>query len=316
MVNIKYYNITQIKESGTYLRGDTLLIKIKINDSISNTLTDPSEVSVTILDPCGNSVVTDEGMESEASGFYDYEFKIVDDAPYGIYNVNISTTGKNQFNNFMFVVFPFDICSRVREVLSAYQQNDITDYKLALLAWQSYQIILDEIYELRYNEKPLCDPDTNEWFNGTNKQFQLKNYPIADHNGDEQVTGFGELECGEDITFHYIDCDGYEVEGEVSVIDASIGLVELTCIGGTAVPADIRKAYVKYWSESKYYDKDIMKEAVAYLTAYKVSMTYKSLDKATLADIQTNRQLDAEKFKNKYEELIEMIGFSNIGCGR
>jgi hypothetical protein len=312
---MKNYTISQVKETGVYFRGDTLKIKIRINDIETNALTDPSNVDIEILDPCGESDVTDD-MESDASGFYYYDYPIVDDAQYGIYDTIITTTEEDSLTHLYFVVFPWDICSNVRLVLSAYQQNDISDYKLALIAWDSYKKILNDIYEMHNNEKPLSDPDTNEWFNGTNKRFQLKNYPIADHNGDEEITGFGELDCGEDVTFHYIDEDGNDNVGEVSVIDAGIGLVELTCIGGTAVPDTIRNAYVKYWSESFYYDKDIMREAVAYLTAYKVAMTYKSLNKATLADIQINRELDAKIFKDKYEELIGSIGFDGIGCGK
>ena len=300
---MKNYNIIQVKESGTYLKGDTLLVKIKITDSESFVVSDPSEVSITIIDPCGNELV-DAAMDSEATGYYFYEYSFASDACCGIYDVNIETINKNQIAKFSYIVFPFDICSRVREVLSAYQQNDISDYKLAIIAWHSYRTVLNDVFELVYNENLYCNKIANDL-------YKVNNKPLADINGDGVVTGTDVDSCQPDVSFYYINDDDEATELEVKVVDARNGVVEIKDIPSTA-----DCLYITYYYESEYYDEEIMKEAVAYLTAYKVAMTYKSLDKATLADIQTNRQLDPKIFKDKYEELIGMIGFSPIGCGK
>jgi|GEM_PF-2787647 len=313
---MKYYNITQIKESGTYFRNDTVYIKVRITDAEEGTPDDPSEVSIEVIDPCGNDYVSLTAMSKDATGEYYYEFDLDDDIPFGLYDVNVITFTHNQTQKFRIVVFPFDICARTREILSAYQQNDISDYKLALIAWHSYKTVLNEIYDLHWEERPKCNPTDGSWFDGTNKTFQLRSKYIADYNGDGEITGEGEITCGSDISFYYIDNDRLRYNGHVNVVDADNGIVQLLTDTDDAVPNTMQRAYVSYYTRSEYYDETIMHEAVAYLTAYKVAMTYKSLNSATMADIQTNRQLEAKIFKDKYEELIGMIGFNAIGCGK
>ncbi len=313
---MKYYNITQVKESGAYFREDTVYFKIKITDAEQGTVSDPSSVSIEVLDPCGESHVSVTEMDKTAVGYYKYEFNIEEDAPFGLYDISIITSSESQIQKFQIVVFRWDICSRVRELSSAYQQNDISDYKLAIIAWHSFKEVLEEIYDLHYEERPSCNPDDGSWFDGINTTFQLKTKYLADYNGDGQITGDGELDCGYDVKFYYIDIDGNKQDGHVSVLDADNGLVSLLTSADGAVPNTMQKARVTYWERSKFYNEELMHEAVAYLTAYKIAMTFKALNKATLADIQMNRELDAEKFKLKYEELIGMIGFNAIGCGK
>jgi hypothetical protein len=58
-----------------------------------------------------------------------------------------------------------------------------------------------------------------------------------------------------------------------------------------------------------------MREAVAYLASHKAIIAFKSLDKATLADLQSNRETESNRFLKRYEDLIEQIGFPMIGSG-
>ena len=311
--------MNQPKEFGTYSRGDNIFIQINIKDVLTNALSDPSDVSISIINPCNIIKVASATMSSSVTGVYTYDYAISStptNTPYGIYKIEIKTETEDTLTIFNFVVFPWDVLSRIREISGAFQQSDMSDYKLALLAWTAYEETLDEVFELHYNEKPLPDPDSGYYFNGINIKFQLKNTPIADHNGDDYITGFGELACGEDITFSYIDSTGNRIVGDVTVIDANNGLVELTDIGGGIVPNGISSAQVTYYSQSQTYNKDLMREAVAYLTAHKALLAFKSLDKATLADMQSNRATESERFLKRYEEIIEKIGFPNIGCGK
>jgi hypothetical protein len=100
------------------------------------------------------------------------------------------------------------------------------------------------------------------------------------------------------------------------VQDAKFGIVKLLTSTGNPIPASIQAAYVTYYSEVNTFDIDLMHEAVAYLTAYKIWIAFKSLDKATLSDLQSNRALDGNKFYERYTELVEMIGFPMIGSGK
>ena len=319
---MKRYLIVQTKEQGVYSRGDNVFTQINIKDILTNALCDPSSVSISIINPCGSNLITSAAMTKTAVGVYMYNYQISAtpaNSPFGIYSIKIQTLNENTIFNFNFVLFPWDITSRVRELSGFFQQNDISDYKLALIAWNAYIETLDTIYELHSDETPLCNPETNEGFNGTNVKFKLKEYPLADFNGDEQITGFGELTCGEDITFHYIDSIGNNKIGHVVVLDSNIGIVTLKTITDTPVPKDIRKAMVSYCVRSESYDQSIMREAVAYLTANKILISLNSLDKATLADLQTNEEklrIDSNRFIKRYETLIEQIGMPNIGCGK
>jgi hypothetical protein len=319
---MKRYLIIQPKEQGIYSRGDNVFTQINIKDILTNSLCDPSSVSISIINPCGVNLITSVAMTKTAVGVYKYDYQISStptNSPFGIYKIKIQTLNENTISLFNFVLFPWDIISRIREISGFFQQNDISDYKLSMIAWNAYIETLDEIYELHSDETPLCNPETNEGFNGTNITFKLKEYPLADFNGDEYITGFGELACGEDVTFHYIDSIGDNKIGHVVVIDADVGIVTLKTITDTPVPKDIRKAMVSYCVRSEYYDQNIMREAVAYLASNKVLISLNSLDKSTLADLQTNEEklrIDSDRFIKRYETLIEKIGMPNIGCGK
>jgi len=313
---MKRYIITQPKEQGIYSQGDSVYTQIYIKNILTSAMVDPSSVSISIYDPCGVALVSNDSMPTTGVGIYNYDFSLSSTATFGIYSIKIETSTYDSLSFFNFVVFPWDVLSRIRELSGAFQQSDMSDYKLAMIAWYAYLETLGEIYELHTNEQPLCDPDTGLYFDGTNKNFQVRNYPIADSNGDTAVTGFGELTCGEDVTFAYIDDTGTRVVGKATVTDGNNGIVELTQISGAAVPSTIKAAMVTYSHQSETYNQALMREAVAYLAAHKALIAFKSLDKATLADLQSNRATETQRFLKRYEDLIEQIGFPMIGSGR
>ena len=313
---MKRYIITQPKEQGIYSQGDSVYTQIYIKNILTSAMVDPSSVSISIYDPCGVALVSNDSMPTTGVGIYNYDFSLSSTATFGIYSIKIETSTYDSLSFFNFVVFPWDVLSRIRELSGAFQQSDMSDYKLAMIAWDAYLETLGEIYELHTNEQPLCDPDTGLYFDGTNKNFQVRNYPIADSNGDTSVTGFGELACGEDVTFAYIDDTGTRVVGKATVTDENNGIVELTQISGAAVPSTIKAAMVTYSHQSETYNQALMREAVAYLAAYKAAIAFKSLDKATLSDLQSNRATETQRFLKRYEDLIEQIGFPMIGSGR
>ena len=313
---MKRYLITQPKEFGIYFRGDSIFTQINIKEILTNTMTDPSSVSISLYDPNGTALISDSAMSHTIAGIYEYDYSIPTDACFGVYSIKIETTTLDSLSYFNFVIFPWDVNARVRELSGAFQQNDISDYKLSLLAWNAYKETLSDLYELHEYECPKHDPVSGEYLNGSNKRFQTYNFPIADSNGDEEITGYGELSCGTDISMKYIDSNGTTHEGNVTVIDSDIGLVELTDTSGNALPASTKKIFTTYYSQSPTYNKDLMREAVAYLTAHKVMISFKELGKATLNDLQSNREKEINRFLTRYQDLIEQIGFPAIGAGK
>lgn len=316
---MKNYIVTESKEFGTYLRGDTAVINVNIKNTLTNAPSNPSSVKITIKNPAGTIVAGPTAMTNIAVGNYDYDYLISASLtvyPFGIYDAVISTATDSSTTLLNFVVFPWDILSRVRTLSGAANQSDMTDYHLAKLAWTAYEETLETIYEAHYNEKPLCDPTTGDYIDGVNKIFQLANYPIADHNGDEQVTGYGQIAYGWDVEGYWIDSTGAKNACVIVITDASYGIAQIVTTGGLAIPADARGIYVDYYTESPSFNKQLMREAAACLTAYKLAISFMSLGKATLADLQSNRGMLYERFLIRYEQIIDEIGFPNIGAGK
>ena len=316
---MKNYIVTESKESGTYLRGDTVVININIKNTLTNSPSNPSSVKITIKNPAGTIVAGPSAMSNIAVGNYDYDYSIPSSLtvyPFGIYDAMISTVTDSSTTLLNFVVFPWDIISRIRTLSGVSLQSDITDYHLAKLAWTAYEETLETVYEMHMNEKPLHDPVTDDYIDGVNKVFQLANYPLADHNGDDQVTGSVQIAYGRDVEGYWIDSTGAKNACLITVTDASIGLVQIEQLGAIAIPLSARGIYVKYYTESPSFNKSLMHEAVACLTAYKTAIAFQNLNKATLADLQTNRGMSYTRFLIRYEQIIDEIGFPNIGCGK
>ena len=316
---MKRYLITQPKEFGIYFRGDSIFTQINIKEILTNTMTDPSSVSISLYDPNGTALISDSAMSHTIAGIYEYDYSIPTDACFGVYSIKIETTTLDSLSYFNFVIFPWDVNARVRELSGAFQQNDISDYKLSLLAWNAYKETLMDVFELHSDNKISKQGYCNSqsiYFDGITKEFTLSNYPLADIDGDDVITGHGELTCGEDITFTYLDSTGVKQMGNVTVIDSDRGIVEITTSGGLAIPDDITIPKLTYYSQSTTYDKELMREAVAYLTAHKVMVSFKNIEKATLNDLQSNREKEINRFLIRYQEIIEKIGFPMIGSGK
>lgn len=313
---MKNYSVTQPKEFGIYSLGDNIYTEIYIKNT-SGVLTDPSNVSISIICPHNFPLVSDVSMTSTVTGIYSYDFSIPTNICYGVYKIKIETETLDSLTYLNFVVFPWDVLSRIREISGAFQQSDISDYKLALIAWNAYEETLQEIYELHTNEKPLSDPTSGLYLDGVNTHFQVRNYPIADVGGDEIVAGNDNATIHEsDLDFYYNDSIGDTYSGIIRVIDAKSGVVALTDLAGNPLSSATRALKITYYSESPTYNQDLMREAVANLSAYKVAIAFKSLDKATLSDLQSNRTNLENRFLKRYQDIIEIVGFPAIGCGK
>lgn len=313
---MKNYSVTQPKEYGIYSLGDNVYTEIYIKNKVG-VLDDPSSVSISITCPHGTTLVIDASMPTSATGVYYYDYSIPTDTCYGIYKIKIDTYTADSRTYFNFVVFPWDVVSRIRELSGAFQQSDMSDYKLSIIAWNAYEETLREIYELYTNESPLSDPTSCLYLDGVNTRFQLRNYPIADVGGDEIVAGNDNATIHEsDLDFYYNDSIGDMYSGIIRVVDAKSGIVALTDLSGNPLPSDTKALKITYYTESPTYNQVLMREAVAYLAAHKALIAFKSLDKATLADLQSNRANESQRFLKRYEDLVEQISLPMIGSGK
>lgn len=177
---------------------------------------------------------------------------------------------------------------------------------------------MDEVYEYRRDEAPDCNPDNGKWFDGTNMVFATKHGPIADRDGDGAIRGYGEVSCGTDIDGWWKDADGDCHRINVTVNDAHCGNITITQTDGTAIPGNNKWVRLNYYTEWETYNERIFRFAVAYLAAYKCIEAFKSLDKATLADLHSNKQdvyLHKNRMKNQYKNAMRKIKKPVIGAG-
>jgi len=300
-------------------RGETNLIKIKIKNT-SNALVDPSTVSISISNPCSTKLVDEVLMAQDSTGIYSYYYNIAADAAYGEYEVEIVTSSPTYINRYRdrFILLPWNVTQEVRRKAGITSKKAIDDKDISLIILEAYEEILNKTYKLRKNETFLCNPDDGSWIDGTNKVFAVKNPPIADSNGDNEVTGKGELTCGEDITLLWKDADGDCHEGKVTVNNAECGKVTLTQSDDSALPADLCWAKVTYHSEWHAFDLSLLKKAVVYLAAYECLIRFTSLTGTTQADLNPNVvkfNVRRKSLEAKYKSILRLIRKPVVGSG-
>jgi hypothetical protein len=301
-------------------RGETNLVKINIKDSTSKTLVDPSTVSISIYNPCSTKIVNEVAMTKDDTGKYSYYYDITADAAFGEYEVEIVTSSPTYKNIYRdrYILLPWNAIQEVRRKAGITSKKSIDEKDISLIILEAYEEILNKVYKLRKNETFLCNPDTGDWINGTNKIFAVKNPPIADSNGDGQVSGKGELICGEDITLLWKDVDGDCHEGKVTVLESECGKIQLTQSDDSALPSDLCWAKVTYGSEWHAFDLALLKKAVVYLAAYECLIRFTSLIGTTQADLNPNVikfNVRRKSLEAKYKSILRLIKKPVVGSG-
>lgn len=301
-------------------RDETNFIRVNIKND-SHTLVDPTSVSITIRDPCGTDLITAQAMSTSETGVYEYYYDIAADAIFGEYEVEIIATSPSvNINRYRdrYILLPWNAVQEVRRKTGILSKKSVDDKDIALIILEAYEEILEEIYVLHENESFLCNPDDGSWIDGTNKIFQLKNPPVADYNGDGQVTGEGELSCGEDIKLLFKDSHGDCYDGMVKVHNAKCGKVELYKVGGDALDADIQWAKVTYRTEWRTFNEKILRKATVYLAAYECLIRFTSLTGTTQADLNPNVvkfNVRRKSLQAKYKKLRRKIRRPIVGGG-
>ena len=158
--------------------------------------------------------------------------------------------------------------------------------------------------------KHSCNPDDGTWIDGVNKIFKLKSPPVADSNGDGQITGAGELACGEDVTLLWCDSDGDCHEGKVTVNESECGNVTLTQSDDNALPSGLKSATVTYHSEWYPFNTRLFRKAVSYLAAYEAAIRFTEIDKTTQADLSSSAikfNAQRKELYRKYRDVLRLI---------
>lgn len=252
-------------------------------------------------------------MATDSSHYYSCNYDIPADAQYGEYTIKVIATDSlgvvAEFNDVMYI-FPWNIIHDVRRYSGIKSKKSIDDHDLSALIWESYREALDEVYDYHHNEIPNCNPDDGTWFNGTNTVFETKHGNIADKDGDGVVQGYGEASCGTDISGWWKDSDGDCHRLKITVNESHCGKITITQLDGTAIPSDNKWVRLDYYTEYETYDERIFRFAVAYLAAYKAIESFKALDKATLADLDSNKTsiaLSKNRMLNQYKKAMKKI---------
>jgi len=295
-------------------RSDTFSHWVTIYDR-DNTKTDPSTVSMSIIDPYGNTVLSygSGGMTKDSTGVYYYDHDISSTATYGRYEVRVKTmsgAGSGHLGIIYdeFFIMPWKLEESVRRKMGI-STNDINDDDLSHIAWMAYQESLRDVYNHHYKEKPNGNPDTGTGFNGTNTSFQTKHYPIADIGGDGSIGDSDDPES--DITGWWIDNAGHHNTCDINITQSDNGEITITQDDGTtAIPSNNEGVYLDYWSEYGNYNEFVYREAVSFLAAHYVNLRFTERDKVTIADINANKPVvikHPNRFMREYKRLVDSV---------
>jgi len=324
------YLIAETSDAGSYERSDNYLCHITIRDALTRATSTPSSVLITIRNPCGTALVTNQAMTSAGSGVYSYDYTIPAAAVYGRYEVEISTATYTQRYITDFYVFPWDANNQVRRISGVGQNKSISDADLNQIIWDSYEEALAKCFRHHYDEKPECSCNlescrcgsiTCTGFDGVNTTFWTKTSDLADQNGDGSITGYGDSSCVTDVFMRWKDCSGVCHDGYVSVLDAECGKLKLTQDGTTAIPSSYNWVKLEYWTQSPDFKQRLLFKATNYLAAHEVLLRFGELERATAADLvnaQNVKYVNPERMEKKYKKIMKKISVpkaSGVGGG-
>lgn len=304
-----------------YTKGETYVHRILITDR-DGTPAYPSDCTMYIYNSCGSLMNTGgTSMVTDSSHYFEATYAIPNTITYGEYTVQVIATDDSgyvaHFEDVMYI-FPWNIIHDVRRYSGIISEKSISDHDISAIIWEAYNEALDDAYEYIHNETPNCNPDDGSWFNGTNTVFETWQSPLADKDGDGIVAGYGEQSCGTDIEGYWKDEDGDCHKLKITVNDAHCGKITITQLDGTAIPNSMKWVHINYYVEWETYNERMFRFAVAYLAAYKCIESFKALDKATLADLDSNTKdiyMNKNRMEKEYKRTIKKIKKPVIGYG-
>jgi len=304
-----------VGDSGVYFQGSHYYIYLYIRDIMEpNAKSNPSDVQITITNPCGTDIVTDDTMSNITTGEYSYDTDLSSSAYYGKYTVKISTITHKSTSYFDFYVLPWNAVPEIRRLSGIEEWKSISDEDIAIIFWNCFTEVRNLVFNKHHDVKPRVDPDTGRWFDGTTTEFRTKHRYLADYDLDGSYTQTDtscHIACQGDIDGWWLD-DNYERQALVVTIDdAEEGKIHLYQSDGvTAIPRTQCGVFLTYWTEYHTYNSMNFKEAVEYLSAHKIAQRFHETDRATLVDIQTNKTIfvtDPNRLSQLYKEALSRI---------
>jgi len=315
-----FYTICTKYEDAIYERSEKNYYVIKIKNIDGNAYVDPSTVSITIYNPCMGEEVSEASMTKSDVGIYYYSYTIPVDATYGEYQIKVtaSSAPNTVIYKDKFFILPWNIIYDVRRYSGITSKKSISDHDIAMIIWEAYLEALREVYVYRDNETPQCNPNTGAGFDGVNTTFATKNTPLADANGDGVITGYGEISCGTDIDGLWTDSNGDCHQLKITVLDAKCGKLTITQLSGAPIPGTNCGVKINYYTEWRTFSVAIFKSAVAFLAAHKCIERFAELDKATMADLHSNKVVilhNRNRMDKAYKKAMRRISRPVIGAG-
>lgn len=327
-----FYNIKTKYEDAIYERGEDNYYIVKIKNIDADNYVDPFAVSISITGPCSSICTLDAAMTSECTGaetgIYYYSHDIPSDATYGEYEIIVTATSPTDIYCAIarttkykdkFYVLPWNIAYDVRRYAGITEEKSVSSHDIAGIIWEAYLEVLKLVYIYHWDESVLCNPDTGAGFDGTNTVFATRHGPIADRNGDGQVTGYGEQSCGTDIDGWWTDDDGNCHLLKITVNEPHCGNITITQLNGDPIPGSACcNVRVNYSTEWRTFSKALLKSAVAYLAAHKCIVRFRELGRATLADLHSNKEVilnERDRMEKEYKKVLRKISRPVIGGG-
>lgn len=312
-----YYNIKTKYENSIYERDENNYYVVKVKDIENQTAVDPDSIEIELENPCSTELGP-VNMTKLSTGEYFYNIPIGAAAIYGEYHITVTASSPTYTTVFKdkFFVLPREGVYDVRRLSGITSKKSISDNDLAHLYWEAYEEARECVFKYHSNQTMKPNPDTGAWIDGTNTTFETKHGLLADHNGDGSVTGYGESSCATDVDGWWRDEDGDCHRVKITVNEAHCGNITVTQLDGSAIPSSAQWVKLNYYTEWYTYDSELFIKAVAYLAAHKAIIRFQELDKATMADLYSNREMISSHLKRmeiEYKKVMRKISRPKVG---
>ena len=288
-----------------FQRGETYIHQRKYREDSTPTNVDSSTMVITY--PC-DSGTTSAVMTNISIGVYQGDWAIPSSATYGEYRVSITAVTGTEISKFeeSFYVLPWNISQQVRSISGIKQSNDIDDDDIGIICWNAYIEAKEDCFKRVFDEG--IKTDSAHLIDGTNKTFYAKRrYLVSDH-----------AVCNEDAIYGMYKVNAtLELEDlTISISDAEKGKLSIADKDGNALDTTICSIFYSYRVKSQAYQEQLFKKAVVYLASHEIILRFNELDKATLADLQSNSPLvlaTPRRMMTQYKKVMKKIKMFRIG---
>jgi hypothetical protein len=291
---------------GIMEREDSYFMDVKFRDGSTNV--DPDTVIVSIEYPCDSGTDSASITTTATTGNWQGAWEVPSSATYGEYIVTytaVYNSNTYKFTSF-FYILPWNITEHIRAISGIKQSNDINDRDLAIIAWNSYVETKEQVFRKIINE----DLSVNAYhcINGNNTEFfTKKGNLVTDHLICDEVA----------IKGTYYDVNQDKQQLTVSIDTAITGEITVQDKDGNALTCDdCCCPKITYRVKSYNFTEQLFKKAVVYLASHEVILRFNELDKATLADLNSNKPVilaNPDRMREKYKETVRRIKKIKVG---